>query len=61
MPYKRRGRIVYVKKAGAWRKKATAATVAKAKRMMSILQRAKARKKKRVGVSQREMKTGSKT
>jgi len=46
MPYKRRGKTVYVKKAGAWRKKATAATVTKAKRMMSILQRAKARKRK---------------
>jgi len=46
MPYKRKGRTVYVKKAGAWRKKATAATITKAKRMMSILQRAKARKRK---------------
>lgn len=46
MPYKRKGRTVYVKKAGAWRKKATAATVAKAKRMISILQRAKAQRKK---------------
>lgn len=46
MPYKRRGKTVYVKKAGVWRKKATAATVTKAKRMISILQRAKARRKK---------------
>ena len=46
MPYKRKGRTVFVKKAGSWRKKATAKTLAKAKRMMSILQRAKARKRK---------------
>ena len=46
MPYKRKGRTVYVKKAGAWRKKATAKTIASAKRMMSILQRAKASRKK---------------
>jgi len=46
MPYKRKGRTVYVKKAGAWRKKATAKTLKKAKRMLSILQRAKAQRKK---------------
>ena len=47
MPYKRKGRIVYVKKAGAWRKKATAKTIASAKRMMSILQRAKTASRKK--------------
>ena len=47
MPYKVSGKTVYVKKRGSWRKKATAKTVASAKRMIKILRAAKSRKRKR--------------
>jgi len=37
MPYKRVGKIVYVKKDGERKKKATAGSVEKAKKMMKLL------------------------
>ncbi len=37
MPWKRRGRVIYVKKGGRWKKKAKAKTIARAKRMLSKL------------------------
>jgi hypothetical protein len=51
MPYKVSGKTVYVKKMGKWRKKATAKSVASAKRMIKILQAAK-----RGGVKRRKRK-----
>ena len=46
MPYKVKGRTIYVKKRGAWRKKATAKSAASAKRMIALLQSVKRRKRK---------------
>jgi hypothetical protein len=37
MPYKTSGKSVYVKKAGKWRKKATAKSKGSAKRMTKLL------------------------
>lgn len=45
MPYKSRGKTVYVKKRGKWVKKATAKSVANAKRMVRALRSAKRRYK----------------
>ena len=41
MPYKRIGKTVYVKRNGKWEKKSTAKTIAKAKKMMSLLRAVK--------------------
>jgi hypothetical protein len=49
MPYKSKGRTVYTKKRGAWRKKATAKSAAAAKRMVTLLRMVKARGKKKSG------------
>jgi hypothetical protein len=46
MPYKVKGKTVYVKKRGAWRKKATAKSAASAKRMIALLRSVKRRKRK---------------
>lgn len=37
MPYKRKGKVVYVKKSGLWRKKGKAKTIKKAKRYVRLL------------------------
>lgn len=37
MPYKRKGRVVYVKSAGRWKKKGSSKTVAGAKRYLKKL------------------------
>ena len=37
MPYKRRGKTIYKKSGGKWRKKQTARTVAAAKKAMNLL------------------------
>jgi|GEM_PF-2320205 len=46
MPYRRSGKTVLVKKAGKWRKKATAKSKAAAERMIRLLRAVKERKKK---------------
>lgn len=45
MPYRRRGRKVYVKKGKRWKLKATAKSVANAKRMIKKLRMIKHKKK----------------
>lgn len=49
MPYRRVGKTVQVKKRGRWVKKATAKSVASAKRMLNILRGAKRASKKKKG------------
>ena len=47
MPYKTSGKTVYVKKAGKWKKKATAKSKASAARMLKLLRGVKRGMKKR--------------
>jgi len=47
MPYQSRGRRVYVKKGGKWKKKAKAKSPASAKRMVSLLRSKKHGKKRK--------------
>lgn len=54
MPYKRKGRVVYMKEGDSWKKKATAKTAASAGRMINLLRAVKAgykpkKRKKRRG------------
>lgn len=49
MPYKTKGKTVYVKRAGRWVKKATAKSAASAKRMVSLLRGVKRGYKKKKG------------
>tara|TARA_R100001530_G_scaffold13555_2_gene12435 strand:- start:5820 stop:5951 length:132 start_codon:yes stop_codon:yes gene_type:complete len=37
VPYKRVGKIVYIKKGGSWKKKAAAKSIASAKKMINLL------------------------
>jgi len=41
MPYRRKGRTVYVKRAGKWRKKGTSKSVKKAKKYLRLLRAVK--------------------
>ena len=47
MPYQSRGKRVYVKKGGKWVLKATAKSIASAKRMVSLLRGKKHGKKRK--------------
>jgi len=47
MPYQSRGKRVYVKKAGKWALKATAKSIASAKRMVNLLRSKKHGKKRK--------------